>query len=624
MPALFPRTGRARVAAAVLASLAALAHAQDATPPAVPPAAPANPAGPTSRELASEPSKTPVNNSNLDAPLFYQLLIGEMELREGEAGTAYQVMLDAARRGKDEQLFRRATEIALQARAGDQALLAAKAWRQAVPESMEAHRYQIQILIALNRPNEAVEPLRSLMNVAPASDRSAMLYSMPRFFARSTDRVVAAGIIEQVAQPFVDVPATRIAARVAVGRGWLAALDAPRALDIAERAHALDPLAEAPALLALEMLPNERAEALVVAHLKARPDSNGVRLLYVRALAGSQRYAEATTQLETLTTREPNLAPPWLTLGALQVEQRHPAEAIVALQKFITLVKPAMDAAPVAPPAPDAAGDADDGADVADRPDQALTQAWLLLAQAAEQQNDFAGAETWLAKIDNPQRALEVQVRRASLLARQGKMTQARELIQRAPEKSPADARAKLLAEAQLLRDAKLWADASSVLARANQQFPNDVDLLYEASMMAEKLNRLDEMERLLRRVIELKPDHHHAYNALGYSLAERNQRLPEARDLIKKALELSPGEPFITDSLGWVEYRLGNKDEALRLLRGAYQSRPDPEIAAHLGEVLWVSGLTDEARRVWREARSRDAANDVLRETLARLRVDL
>jgi len=134
----------------------------------------------------------------------------------------------------------------------------------------------------------------------------------------------------------------------------------------------------------------------------------------------------------------------------------------------------------------------------------------------------------------------------------------------------------------------------------------------------------MDEMERLLRKVIALKPDHHHAYNALGYSLAERNQRLPEARDLIRKALDLSPGEPFITDSLGWVEYRLGNRSEALRLLQQAYRARPDAEIAAHLGEVLWVLGQQDEARRVWREAKTRDAGNDVLRATLARLRVDL
>jgi Flp pilus assembly protein TadD len=131
-------------------------------------------------------------------------------------------------------------------------------------------------------------------------------------------------------------------------------------------------------------------------------------------------------------------------------------------------------------------------------------------------------------------------------------------------------------------------------------------------------------MERLLRKVIALKPDHHHAYNALGYSLAERNQRLPEARDLIKKALDLAPGEPFITDSLGWVEYRLGNRDEALRLLQQAYKSRPDVEIGAHLGEVLWITGQRDEARRVLRESQNRDQGNEVLKETLARLRVDL
>ncbi len=203
-------------------------------------------------------------------------------------------------------------------------------------------------------------------------------------------------------------------------------------------------------------------------------------------------------------------------------------------------------------------------------------------------------------------------------------MKEARELIRRVPEQSPGDARAKLLAETELLREAKQWSEAEQVMAQANKAFPDDTDLLYEQAMLDEKLNRLDDMERLLRRVIELKPDHQHAYNALGYSLADRKVRLPEARALIQKALELSPGEPFITDSMGWVEYRLGNRDEAIRLLRVAYQSRPDPEIAAHLGEVLWSDGKTDEARRVWREGRSRDATNDVLRETLARLRVDL
>ena len=247
-----------------------------------------------------------------------------------------------------------------------------------------------------------------------------------------------------------------------------------------------------------------------------------------------------------------------------------------------------------------------------------------MLAQAAEQLRNFPAAEGWLAKVSNPQQALAVQSRRASLMAQQGKLGEARELIRKTPEMGESDGRAKLLAEVQLLREQKQWGEARSVMTQANQKFPDDVDLLYEESMLDEKLNRMDEMERLLRRVMTLKPDHHHAHNALGFSLAERNLRLPEAKALIQRALELAPGEPFITDSLGWVEYRLGNRDEALRLLRGAYQSRPDVEIAAHLGEVLWVSGQREEARRVLRDAHARDAVNDVLSETLARLKVDL
>ena len=570
-------------------------------------------------------AKPAVANSALDSQLFYQLLIGEIELRSGELGEAYQIILDAARRNKDEQLFLRATEVALQGRAGDQALAAVKAWRQALPESTEALRFQVQLLVQLNRTPETYEPLQLLIKLTPEAQRAGLIGALPRFYARSTDRALAAALIEQVLQPYLDAPDTRTAARVSAGRGWLIALDGAKALGFAQRAHAQDPLSEGPAALALEMLPGTpAADTVVQSHLAAKPDSNAVRLLYVRSLLGSQRYADATAQLETLTRRAPQMAQAWLTLGALHLQLREPAPAIAALQKYIDLVQagePAPDATTTTAATATAALTDDDAP--ASKED-ALIRGWLLLSQAADLQGDFKGAEAWLAKIDNPQRALEVQTRRASLLAREGKVAQARELIRRVPEREPGDARAKVLAEAQILRDARQWADASTLLEQASLKFPDDVDLIYEQSMMFEKLNRLTDMERLLRRVIELKPDHQHAYNALGYSLAERNVRLPEARTLIQKALELSPGEPSITDSLGWVEYRLGNRDEAIRLLRDAYRGQPDAEIAAHLGEVLWVSGKLDEARRVWREARARDAKNEVLRETLARLRVDL
>ncbi|HKX43934.1 MAG TPA: tetratricopeptide repeat protein [Burkholderiaceae bacterium] len=620
MPAFKSRSGAVR---ALVVLLASLAFVQVAPAQATP-----DETKPEKTEKAEKGEA--VENSRLDRQLFYQLLIGEIQLRDGEAGEAYQIILDAARRNPDDVLFRRATDIAVQARAGDQALQAVRAWRQTMPESLEALRYQIQLLIVLNRAGETLEPLQALLRLTPAPQRLALITSLPRSYARAADRAGSATLIEQALQGFVDAPETRVVARVAVGRAWLAAGDTTKALTQAQRAHELDPANEAPAALALEFpsTPNPQsnpqgngdaakaAEAIVLNHLKVKPDSNGVRLLYVRSLLNAQRYADAAPQLETLTRNAPDMAQAWLTLGALHLQLREPAPATAALQKYIALVQAQ------GPAAKSDSGDDED--DLPQTQDDALARGWLLLSQAAEQQGDLRGAEAWLAKIDSPQRVLEVQARRASLLAREGKIAQARELIRRVPEKTPADARAKLMAEAQVMRDAKQWGEAAKVLAVANQKYPDDVDLLYEQSMMYEKLNKLDEMEKLLRRVIALKPDHQHAYNALGYSLAERNVRLPEARGLIKKALELSPGEPSITDSLGWVEYRLGNHAEAVRLLRDAYRSQPDAEIAAHLGEVLWVTGQTDEAKRVWREGRGRDAGNDVLRETLARLRVDL
>jgi Flp pilus assembly protein TadD len=158
------------------------------------------------------------------------------------------------------------------------------------------------------------------------------------------------------------------------------------------------------------------------------------------------------------------------------------------------------------------------------------------------------------------------------------------------------------------------------VLAKANAKAPADPDLLYDQAMIAEKMGDTAQMEKLLRQVIAQKPDYHHAYNALGYSLAERNVRLPEAKELIQKALSYAPDDPFISDSLGWVEFRMGNKAEALRILETAYKSRPDPEIAAHLGEVLWSVGQRDRAQTIWKEGLLLNNDNDTLQETLKRL----
>ena len=654
-PVLGSRLTPIRAAALAVAFACGVVSAQPATPGA------ANKPGAASDAAGAA---APASNSSLDTLLFYQLLIGELELNAGRAGNAFGVILDAARRNGDEALYQRAVEIALQARAGDQALEAARAWRNAKPGSVAPLRYQAQILVALNKPEEAAEPMAAWLAGVPLMEQPGLIAGLPRVLQGVADRQRALSIVEKLVLPYLDKPGTRTASRVTLGRAHLAAGNLPQALGLARAAQTDDPSAPGPVLLALEMLPGTPAAETVVTDYLARPEAEpAVRMAYVRQLTQSQRYADAGRQLDRLTTERPQIPEPWLMLGALRLELKQPRDAETALLKYVELASaatstasstaaslatsPAPGGTPGAPdkPGPAAAAaskaepkpataatnnpasdddDDDEGPAGPNRAGRDLTQAWLLLSQAAEQRGDVKAAEAWLAKVDNPQRALEVQSRRASLLARQGKIKDARALIQAVPERTGDDARAKLMAEAQMLRDVKRWREAAEVLGAASQRFPDDIDLIYEQAMIEEKLDRVAEMERLLRRVIAIKPDHPHAHNALGYSLADRGVRLPEARNLIARALELSPGDPFITDSLGWVEFRLGNRDEALRLLRQAYNARPDTEIAAHLGEVLWAAGLQAEARTVWQDARGRDAANEVLRETLARLKVGL
>lgn len=583
-----------------------------------------------SPQAVPAPAASTVENSPLDAALFYQLLIGEIELRDNEPGAAYSVMLAAAKKSKNEQVFRRATEVALQARAGDLALRAAQDWKATLPQSLEASRYVVQLLVALNRSSETAEPLRSMIELSPPGDRVALISSLPRFFERAGDRKSTPAVLEKALAPYVDQPDTRVAAMVAIGRAAQNGGDDARALELVKRAHAYDRLAQSPVLLALDLLPaNPAAEAVVTSYLEARPQDDVVRLYYARALSFTQRHGDALAQIERVTRDKPDLPSPWLTLGALHLELRQAKQATAALETFLTLVRAKPAASAATPEAIAAAHAHGEGKGLEDDemslgPDRGVSRALLMLAQAAEQLGDFKAAKGWLDQIDDPQRALEVELRRASLLARQGRMDEAVQLVRQAPESNEVEARAKVLAEAQLLRESKMYEQANQVLDKANLRFVNDTDILYEQAMLAEKLDRVDDMERLLRRVMELRPDYYHAHNALGYSLADRGLRLPEAKALIQRALELAPGEPFIIDSLGWVEYRMGDRTEAIKHLRQAYQARPDAEIAAHLGEALWVDGQLDEARRILREGKARDPSNEAMGETLTRLKVDL
>ena len=575
--------------APVIASLLLVASQAGLAQPAAPAVAPA--------------AKPPPLTSALSSELFYQLLLGEIAARGNDPGAGFSLMLDAARKTNDPALYQRATQIALEARSGESALQAARAWRQAHPTSREAHRFVLQLLLALNRVTESGEALKGHVAATPVAERSAVISLVPRLYARASDKKLAATIVEQALADALAQPATAAAAWTAVGRMRLGAADTAGAIDAATRGQAAAPAEEGPVLLALDLLAPHlpQAEAIVRRYLEGKP-LPVVRLAYARALLDAQRYADARVQLAAVTSSQPDLAEAWLLRGLLQVQDSQFNDAEVSLKRFLALVENA--------------------ATPGQERNRSQAQAFLALAQIAEKRGDLVQANAWLDRIRDPQDLVGTQNRRASILARQGRMDEARALIRALPERTPEDARRKLLAETQLLRDHKQYQAAFDLLAQAVLRQPDDAELLYEQATVADKLGRYADLERLLRQAIAIKPDFHHAYNALGYSMAERNVRLPEAKQLILKALESAPGDPFITDSLGWVEFRMGNKAEALRLLELAYKGRPDAEIAAHLGEVLWSLGQRERALSIWREGLLLNRENETLQETLKRLRV--
>lgn len=561
----------------------------------------------TTQPAPADASRPPPAQSALTAPLMYELLVSEMLFGDGDAPDSVSLMLNAARRTSDEALYKRATEMAIQSRSGPAAIETTRAWRQAFPKSAQAAQYELQVLIVLGRVAETREPLQHFLTTLPEAEQAPFITALPALYQRVPDKPEAAHVVERALADAIKTPRLAPVAWTTVGRLRLQAGDKPGALAAATLGMDANPGSEWPALLALQLMGagEKQAEALVQRHLASPQPVPEVRMGYARALVDQGRVDEAQRQLDTLIARTPDNPDAWLVRGALNADQRRDGAAESDLKHYLALLDASSQAS---------------NANVAEGRDQAR----LMLATLAERRGDYAAADKLLASVESPERALGAQTRRAQLLARQGKLEEGRALIRSVPERTPDDGQLKLLAEAQLLRDNGQPQAAYELLSAELQRDPDDDGLLYDAAMAAERAGHADIMEKLLRRLIALKPNAAHAYNALGYSLADRGERLPEAKALIEKALSLSPDDGYMQDSLGWVNFRMGNVAQARTILEAAFGKSPDPEIAAHLGEVLWTLGERDAARAVWRKGQALDADNDTLVNTLKRLRVSL
>ncbi len=406
-------------------------------------------------------------------------------------------------------------------------------------------------------------------------------------------------LLERLAQPFGKTAEVRL---VLANGAQAAGLNA-RAIEEAKAAVDLAPDSERAALTAAQYMQatdRKGALALLARYLERQPKSSDGRLAYARLLIADKQYDAARGQFERLLQADPKNPDLVYSMALLSMQGNLKADARRYLERYLALLEEP--------------GNEERDAD----------NAYLNLAQLAEEDKQYGEALKWLRKVEGGEEYVPARVREAAVLAKMNKLEEGRKVLREIKPRSEDERVQLVIAEAQLLRDAKRQDESYAMLAQALEKSPDNLALLYDTAMAAERTNRLVEMERHLRRVIELKPDYAHAYNALGYTFADRSTRLPEALQLIEKANQLSPDDPYILDSLGWVHFRMGDLKRAREVLERAYNAKPEAEVAIHLAEVLWASGDQDGARKLLREVRTQEPGNELLKSTIARLKIAL
>jgi Flp pilus assembly protein TadD len=572
-----------RVLAAFVATTVA-GGAAFAQPPAdggAPPPASAPNAKPAPKPRPSLPPQ------ELSEPILYEFLLGEIAAQRGSPGIAAQTYVDLAKRTRDPRIARRAVEIANQARMQDLALEAARLWHDIEPASTQALQTVTLLLVASRRVDEAEPYLAKLLATEPNAAANGFM-QLARLLGGNPDAAANLRVVQRLAARYPDLPQ----AHFAIAQAALAANDEALALAEIRRASELRPDWEAAAVYEAQLLqrraPAEAAKRLGD-FLEKYPDSRDVRINYAWALAADKRFDESRAEFEKLLARNRDDGDAIYAVGLLAMQVKDYASAEANMKRLL---------------------------DIGYRDPNGVR---YTLGQIAEEQKDWPRAIEWYETIRNGEHLMRARMRTANAIAKQGKLDEARTFLRSVSTSDEGQRVQLIIAESQLLREAKLDRDAFALLGEALDKSPDQPELLYDYALTAERIDRFEVLEKSLRRLIELKPDHAHAYNALGYSLADRNQRLPEARKLIEKALELAPEDYFIIDSMGWVLYREGNLEGAEQQLRRAWRGRPDGEIGAHLGEVLWVRGAREEAERIWREAQDASPENETLQKTIKR-----
>lgn len=520
----------------------------------------------------------------------FQALVGDIALQRGEVEMGVSAWADLAQRTRDPKVIARATEVAAIARKYDLAIELNKLWLEVDPESLKAQQTQSSLMILSNRLDDLAPQLATVLEQDKAS-LPANLMHLNRVLSRHGDKKSVQRLVDRLASPYDQVPE----AHFAMGQAAANASDFMRAQSEFEKALLLRPDWEPAALARAQIQARQSSQTAITSlsdFVERYPNARDARLALARLLISEKQYDAARVQFDRLIQDNPDNPEVIYPVAMLALQQGDTTTGRAQLEKLLN----------------------------SDFPDKSTLH--FFIGQIDEDKKQLEPALQHYRQVTVGEQYINARARAAQILLKLGRPEEAREMIRGTQASSNTERTQLTLAESQLLRESGKHTEAYALLESALSKQPDNTELLYETALTSERLGKTDVLEKHLKHLLEIKPDHAHALNALGYSFAERNIRLNEAHQLITHALSLAPQDPFIMDSMGWVLYRQGKLNEALTMLETAYKIKADPEIAAHIGEVLWALNRKDEARTLLRDAAKKNPDNEVLSSAIKKLKL--
>ena len=527
----------------------------------------------------------------------FKYLAAEVAGQRGELGLSTKLFFDLAKSSRDVRLAERAAKVAMYSKNAQAALETAKLWLELDANSTEAQQAATQLYV-INGDLNAAKPLLQKLLEKEDTRANGFLY-LNSLLSHQANKTNVLQLVQDLAAPYPQLAE----AHFTIGQAAFQANNLQLALSETIRANQLRPNWEIAAIQQADILFStspDQAISFYRSFLNDTPDANDARLNLARMLIKQSRFNEAKPELLKLSKLANSNPEILVVVGLLSLQSNEFSDAekyfLQALNSNIKNKDPI----------------------------------YLYLGQIAEKNNNDAEAVNWYSKVQQPgekassQQAdhyLDAKLSMANVMSRTQGADAAIQMLDDLENLSDAQLAQVITAQANLLAQAKRFQESYELLGKAVANMPNSNELIYDYAMAAERVQQFTVLETQLRKLIKIKPDFAQAYNALGYSFAERNIKLEEANKLIAKALELSPNNHYIMDSMGWVQYRLGNLDKAFECLNKAYNLQNDAEIAAHLGEVLWKQGKQDEASKIWADTLKVSPDNDLLLKTIKRFK---